>query len=66
MNNIAQTRILQPRSGQAAATKLESAFSTAYVLPGMLAVNTFALLALDQLGGIPEWIKTVASLFLSF
>ena len=57
MNNIAT---------RTAATKLESALSTAYVLPGMLAVNTFALLALDQLGGIPEWIKTAASLFLSF
>lgn len=56
MNNIAQTRT----------TKLESALSTAYVLPGMLAVNTVALLALNQLGGIPSWVKTAAAIFLSF
>jgi len=55
MNNIAQTR-----------TKLESTFSAAYVLPAMLAVNTVALLALDQLGGIPSWLKTITALFLSF
>jgi len=64
MNNIAQTRTLRLRSGQA--TKIESAFSAAYVLPGMLAVNTVALLALDQLGGIPSWLKTITALFLSF
>jgi hypothetical protein len=29
-------------------------------------VNTFALLALDQLGGIPNWIKTATAVFLSF
>ena len=57
MNNIAQTRI----SG-----KLDSVFSTAYVLPGMLAVNTVALLALDQLGGVPSWLKTITALFLAF
>lgn len=56
MNNIAQTRV----------TKLEPAVSTTYVLPGMLAVNTVVLLALDQLGGIPSWLKTVAALFLAF
>ena len=64
MNNIAQTRTLRLRSGQA--TKLESTFSTAYILPGLLAVNTVALLALDQLGGIPSWLKTVIALFLAF
>jgi hypothetical protein len=60
MNNVAQTRTLRQ------ATKLESAFSTAYVLPGMLAVNTVALLALDQLGGVPSWLKTITALFLAF
>ena len=55
MNNVAQTRT----------TKLES-LSAAYVLPAMLAVNTVALVALDQLGGIPQWVKTAAALFLSF
>lgn len=64
MNNFAQTRILRLRSGQA--SRLESALSAAYVLPGMLAVNTVALLALDRLGGIPQWVKTAAALFLAF
>ena len=64
MNNIAQTRILRLRSGQA--TRLESALSASYILPGVLAVNTVALLALDQLGGIPQWVKTAAALFLAF
>jgi len=56
MNNYAQTRT----------TKFESALSATYVLPGVLAVNTFALLALDRLGGIPQWVKTAAAMFLSF
>jgi hypothetical protein len=55
-NNYAQTRT----------TRFESALSANYVLPAVLAVNTFALLALDRLGGIPQWIKTAAALFLSF
>ncbi|HYH10418.1 MAG TPA: hypothetical protein VEK11_25465 [Thermoanaerobaculia bacterium] len=55
MNNVAQTRT----------TKLES-LSAAYVLPAMLAVNTVALVALDRLGGIPQWVKTAAALLLSF
>jgi hypothetical protein len=56
MNNFADTRT----------TKLESVLSTGYLLPAILAANTFALLALDQMGGIPNWIKTAAALFLSF
>jgi len=56
MNNIAQTRT----------TRYEVALSSSYVLPGLLAVNTVALLALDRLGGVPEWIRTAAALFLSF
>jgi hypothetical protein len=64
MNNVAQTRILRPRSGQA--TRLEAVLSASYVLPSMLALNTVALLALDHLGGIPQWVKTAAALFLSF
>jgi hypothetical protein len=56
MNNFART----------ATTKLESALSANYVLPAVLAVNTVALLALDRLGGVPEWIRTAAALFLSF
>lgn len=64
MNNIAQTPTFRLRSEQA--TKLEPAVSQTYVLPGVLAVNTVVLLALDQVGGIPSWLKTVAALFLSF
>jgi hypothetical protein len=56
MNNVAQTRT----------TKLESALSATYVLPSMLALNTVALLALDYLGGVPQWVKTAAALFLAF
>jgi hypothetical protein len=56
MNNVAQTRT----------TRLEAVLSTSYVLPSMLALNTVALLALDQLGGIPQWVKTAAALFLAF
>jgi hypothetical protein len=56
MNNIAQSRV----------TKLESVLPASWALPAVLAVNTFALLALDQLGGIPAWIKTATAVFLSF
>lgn len=59
MNNIAHTRTLRLRSAQAI-------LSNAYVLPGLLAVNTVALLALDQLGGIPSWLKAITALFLAF
>jgi len=58
MNNVAQTRNREAR--------LEAVLSASYVLPAMLALNTVALLALDQLGGIPQWVKTAAALFLSF
>ena len=47
-------------------TRFESALSATWLLPGVLAANTFALLALDRLGGIPQWIKTAAALFLAF
>jgi len=56
INNFADTR----------SSKLESALSANYVLPAILATNTFVLLALDQLGQIPTWVKTAAALFLSF
>jgi hypothetical protein len=52
MNNIAQTRT--------------ESISLSYALPMVLAVNTFTLLALDQLGQIPTWIKSAVALFLSF
>jgi hypothetical protein len=56
MNNIAQTRV----------TKIESVLPASWALPAILAANTCALLALDQLGGIPNWIKTATAVFLSF
>ena len=56
MNNFADTR----------SSKLETALSANYLLPAILATNTFVLLALDQLGQIPNWVKTAAALFLSF
>jgi len=59
MNNAASTRILR-------ASRLESVLSAGYILPSMLALNTVALLALDQLGGIPSWVKAAAALFLAF
>ncbi len=37
-----------------------------YALPMFLAANTFALLALERLGGIPAWIKSAVALFLAF
>jgi hypothetical protein len=52
MKSIAETR--------------SNAISAQYALPMLLAINTFALLAIDQLGGIPAWIKSAAALFLSF
>ena len=55
MNNVAQTR-----------AKLDSVLSASYVLPSMLAFNTLALVALDRLGGIPQWVKSAVALFLAF
>jgi hypothetical protein len=56
MNNLAQTRV----------SRIESVLPASWALPLLLAANTFALVALDQLGGIPNWIKTATALFLSF
>ena len=55
MNNLATAR-----------TKTESLLPAAMLVPSMLVVNTFALFALNYAGGIPNWIKTAAALFLSF
>ena len=55
MNNLAQTR-----------TKIEALSGSSWLLPAMLAANTLALFALNQLGGIPNWIKTATALFLAF
>jgi hypothetical protein len=54
MNNVAETR------------SSSNAVSMPYTLSMMLAVNTFALLALDHLGQIPAWIKSAVALFLAF
>lgn len=43
-----------------------NAISVQYALPMLLAVNTVALLAIDQLGGIPDWIRSAVALFLAF
>lgn len=56
MNNVAETT----------RSKAEALLNTTYVLPAMLAANTLALLALERLGGIPDWIKTATALFLAF
>lgn len=56
MNNVARTR----------ATKLETVLSANVVLPAMLAANTIALVALEHLGGIPQWVKSAVALFLAF
>jgi hypothetical protein len=55
LNNIAETR----------STAL-TAVTSSYTLPMVLAINTFALLALEQLGQIPTWIKSAVALFLAF
>ncbi|HEX9161912.1 MAG TPA: hypothetical protein VF980_09430 [Thermoanaerobaculia bacterium] len=55
MNTIATAR-----------TKAVSLVPATLLLPSMLAANTLALFALNTLGGIPDWIKTAAALFLAF
>ena len=55
MNNLATAR-----------SKAESLMPATVLVPSILVVNTFALFALNWVGGIPNWIKTVAALFLSF
>ena len=52
MNNVAQTRT--------------TAVSLSGAMPMLLAVNTCAIFAMAQLGGIPTWIKSAVALFLSF
>ena len=53
MKSIAETR-----------TQAAAQFSAA--LPMLLAANTFALLAIERLGGMPQWIKSAVALFLAF
>ncbi len=43
-----------------------NAVSVQYALPMLLAINTFALLAIDQMGGVPDWIKSAVALLLGF
>jgi|GEM_PF-463141 len=59
MNNIAQTRTNTT-------SKLDALFSAQVFVPTMLGMNTLALVALQQAGQIPDWIKTAAALFLAF
>ncbi len=56
MNNLAT----------AARTKTESLMPAALLAPSMLAASTLALFTLNWLGGVPNWVKTAAALFLSF
>jgi hypothetical protein len=56
MNNLTTT----------ARTKVVSLLSAQVLLPAMLGVNTFALVALDRAGAFPDWVRTAAALFLSF
>ena len=56
MNNLATAR-----------SKAADALVPASVLlPSMLAANTLALFALNSIGGIPNWLKAAAALFLAF
>ena len=55
MNNVAETTRSSALSN-----------ATSYALPMLLAINTFALLAIDQMGGIPDWIKSAVALLLGF
>lgn len=55
MNDVAETR----------SSALPN-ITVSYTLPMVLAINTFALLALDQLGQIPAWIKSAVALYLAF
>jgi hypothetical protein len=55
MNNLATAR-----------SKTESLMPATVLVPSMLVVNTFALLSLNWVGGIPNWVKAAAALFLSF
>lgn len=55
MHDIAETTRSTPLSN-----------ASSYALPMLLAINTFALLALDRLGQIPSWIKSAVALFLAF
>jgi hypothetical protein len=52
MNNIAETRT--------------QTLNLSYALPTVLAINTFTLLALEQLGQVPSWVKSAVALVLSF
>jgi len=45
--------------------KLSSAFHSAHGALVLLGVNTFALLAFEQMGVIPSWVKELAALFLA-
>ena len=49
-----------------AETRSQAVQQLPYMLPMLLAANTFALLAIERLGGIPEWVKSAVALFLSF
>jgi len=49
-----------------AKAKLVAVVQVPFAVPGLLAVNTMALLILGQHGGLPIWLKSAAALFLAF
>ncbi len=46
--------------------KLVANLHVTYVLPTVLALNTMVLYGLDRASMIPDWVRTVAGMFLSF
>lgn len=55
MSEVAQIR----------AAKIVTAFHSTYGAMALLGFNTLALVALEQMHGIPSWIKTAAAIFLA-
>jgi hypothetical protein len=49
-----------------ARARLESAVQVSLSLPILLAVNTVALVVIEQHGAFPGWLKSAAALFLAF
>lgn len=46
--------------------KLQLSIDFSYMLPVVLGINTALLIAVEQLHGIPSWLKAAAALFLAF
>ncbi|HXI13877.1 MAG TPA: hypothetical protein VNM92_14710 [Thermoanaerobaculia bacterium] len=50
---------------QIKAAKVVVAFHSSYGVMALLGFNTLALIALEQMHGIPSWIKSAAAIFLA-